>query len=558
MARELRRLAAIVSADVVGYSRLMGRDETGTLSALRAHQAELIDPAVTEYGGRIVKTMGDGLLLEFASVVAATRFAIAVQGGMADRNAGIPGEDQIVFRIGINLGDVIIEGDDIFGDGVNVAARLQEAAEAGGVVISQTVYNSVAGKLDTNFVDNGEHELKNIAAPVQLWSWPNRLAETRRSSKPLVLVATFKGRSDEEGELAEGIRDELTAALARLTGLEVTVDETKAHYVVRGTVRLAGQRCRISAQLIGDDSEKQLWADRFDEEASDPFALQDRCATRISMSVRRTIAADDANRIAGQDLDQLSLEELMSVAGVSFFTPTMAGWRGGGEIAERALERDPRNFMALAMAATGLGMAEILYGYRESDEAELDTAFRRIEEAQRLTDKSDMSAVVYSGLLLYGRGRHAEARAAAERSLQLNTDYNMGLWALGASDVFAGDYETGAEHAVRAVDVHIRDPYVHLYSRIAGYGFFGAARYRDAVEWFLRADQSAPSLPHNLLGLAASYWLDGDQDGAHAAIDRLLDAEPSFKIADLARLPFRDVAVWERFIGALNAAGAPA
>ena len=361
-----RRLAAIVSADVVGYSRLMGVDEDGTLGSLRTHRSELIDSMIAEHGGRIVKTMGDGLLLEFPSVVKATQCALEVQEGMAARNADVPADDRIVFRIGINLGDIIIEGEDIFGDGVNVAARLQEVAEPGGVVISHTVHDSVAGKLKAAFVDNGERKLKNITNPVRLWSWPNRLADTwqpvavdRRDSKPLVMVAAFEGRREEEKVLADGIRDELTAALARLTGLEVTVDNAKAHYVVRGGVRQAGRRCRVSAQLIGVDGEKQLWAERYDEDFDDLFELQDRCVTRIAMSVRRRMAADDAERIAGQDLEQLSLEELLSVSGVSFFTPTKAGWRRGGAIAEQALARDPKNFMALAMAAAGSGMAEM-------------------------------------------------------------------------------------------------------------------------------------------------------------------------------------------------------
>ena len=422
--RVARRLAAILAADVVGFSRLMGADEVGTLARLKAVRKDLIDPAIAARQGRIVKTTGDGLLVEFASVVDAVESAIAVQRAIAERNTRLPEDQRIVLRIGVNLGDVIVEDDDIYGDGVNVAARLEALAEPGGLLISQTVYENIAGKLDAAFADNGERAFKNIANPIRVWSWPDRLPDwtppevaDKREGKPLVLVSAFEGRREAEKELADGIRDELIAALARLTGLELTVDDARAHYVIRGGVRQAGRRCRVSVQLIGVEGEKQLWADRYDEEFDDPFEMQDRCATRIAMSVRRRIAADDAERIAGrdpgQDLGQLSLEELLSVAGVSFFTPTKAGWRRGGAIAEQALERDPENFMALAMAAAGGGMAEIFYGYREVDDAVIDTAFRRIEAAQRLTDKSDLSAIVYSGLLLYGRARHEEARPVA-------------------------------------------------------------------------------------------------------------------------------------------------
>ncbi len=546
-------------ADVVGYSRMMGADEIGTLVALSAVRSEFVDPLIARHGGRIVKSMGDGLLLEFPSVVNATQCSIELQQGMGTRNGDVPEDQRITFRIGVNLGDIVVQGDDIFGDGVNVAARLEGLAEPGGVLVSQTVHENIAGKLDAKFVDNGERALKNIAKPIRVWSWPDRLSDAShgRAAKPLVLVAEFEGRREEEKELAHGMRDDLMTALARLTGLEVTVDRDQAQYVVRGSVRQAGQRCRVSAQLIASDGEKQLWADRYELESLDLFDVMDQCVHRIAMSVRRQIASDDADRLTGHDTDDLSIEELLSLSGVSFFTPTKAGWQRGGAIAEQALRRDPENFMALAMAAAGNGLAEYFYGFRQPDDIVTEQAFRQVEQARRLTDNSDMLLTVYSGLLLYARRRLEEAAAAAERSLQLNPEFNMGLWCLGAAKVFAGDYGDGADAATRAVNVDIRDPYVHLYSRVAGYGHFGAMRFQQAADWFWKADQSAPGLPHNLLGLAASHWLNDDREGAHGAIARLLDAEPEFRIGEMLRLPFRDAAVWDSFIGGARAAGAP-
>ena len=353
-----RRLAAIVAADVVGYSRLMGEDETGTLAALRAHRSELIDPLIARYGGRIVKTMGDGLLLEFASVVDAVRCSVETQEGMSTRNVDVPDEKQIVFRIGINLGDIIFEDGDIFGDGVNVAARLEGMAEPGGVLVSHTVYESIADKLDIVFTDNGEREFKNIAKPVRVWSWPRRLSTNRQDRKPFVVVTEFEGRRENEKLLAEDLRNDLAAALSRLTGLEVTVDQRKADFLVHGGVRLAGRRCRLSVQLISVDDEKQLWAERYDENTDDPFEILDHCVPRIAMSVRRRIASDDAARLSDKNLNEMTLEQLLSVSGVSFFTPTKDGWLRGGMIAELALERAPTNFMALAMAAASYGLAE--------------------------------------------------------------------------------------------------------------------------------------------------------------------------------------------------------
>ncbi len=552
-----RRLAAIVLADVVGYSRLVGADESGTLAALRAHRTELIDPLIAQHRGRIVKTMGDGLLLEFPSVLDAVQCSIEIQEGLSKRNADVPDDKRIIFRIGVNLGDIIFEDGDIFGDGVNVAARLEGMAEPGGILVSQTVNDSIAGKLDAVFVDNGAKKFKNIAKPIRVWSWPRQLPANRQDQKPFVLVSHFEGRSEEEKQLAKDIGEELETVLSQLTGLEVTVDQRKAQYVVHGSVRQVGQRCRISAHMNSVDGDKRIWADRYDVDSIDPFEVLDRCIHRITMSVRRRIAADDAARLTGKALDEMSLEQLLSASGVSFFTPTKDGWLTGGVIAEQALQRNPKNFMALAMAAAGGGLAEIFFGFRKPDDAVIETAFQQVEEARRQTNKSDMLLVVYSGLLLYARARHEEAAAAAQRSLQLNPGFNMGLWSLGAAEVFAGDYSNGMDAATQAVNVDIRDPYVHLYSRIAGYGHFGAIQFQEAADWFWKADQLAPGLPHNLVGLAASQWLNGDHEGARGTLARLLDEEPEFRVGDMMTLPFRDVAVWDRFLDGLRAAGAP-
>jgi adenylate cyclase len=422
-----RRFAAIVSADVVGYSRLMGVDEMATLDALRAHRAELIDGKISQNGGRIVKTMGDGLLLEFANAMDAVRCALDIQEGMTARNREIDEGKKIIFRIGVNFSEIIPEGDDIFGDGVNVAARLEGLAEPGGVLISQSAYDGVAEEISALFADNGNKAFKNIARPVHVWSWPRRLPDDRQDRKPFVMVSEFEGRSAEENQLALDLHEELSAALSRLTGLEVTLDRRKADYLFKGGVRLTGGRCRISAQLITVEDDKQLWAERYQMEGGDSFDILDQCIPGMVMNIRRRVAADDSDRLPGKNLDNMTLEQLLSAAGVSFFTPTMQGWSGAGKIAERALQIAPKNFMALAMAAAGHGMAELLYGFKPTDDAVINLALQRIEEARRQTSKSDMVLIVYSGLLLHGRKRYAEAAAAAEASLQLNPDYNMAL-----------------------------------------------------------------------------------------------------------------------------------
>ena len=465
----------------------------------------------------------------------------------------------MLFRIGVNSGDIMEKQDGtVFGDGVNLAARFEGLADPGGILISHVVREAIADTLDAPFVDNGERKFKNVARPIRVWSWPHRLSANRQDRKPLVFVAGFAGRSEAERRLAGDLDDELKAQLSRLTGLEIAVERHSAHYVVEGTVRQAARRCRVFARLIDIEGDKQIWSERYDEDTDDPFDILDHCVHRMAMSVRRRIATDDAQRLADRNLDELSLEELLSAAGVSFFTPTKAGWKGGGEIAERVLELDRDNFMALAMAAAGLGLAEFLYGFRRPEGAVIERAFRRIEDGARLTNRSDMLFAAHALLHLYARRRHDQATTATARSLALNPDFNMGLWALGATKVFSGDFEAGVEAATRAANIDIRDPYVHHYSRIAGYGHFGLARYRDAADWFGKADQLAPGLAPNLIALVASRWLADDRDGARDALARLLAEEPAFRISDIEPLPFRDPALWEPYPQALRDAGAPA
>ena len=307
-----RKLAAILAADVAGYSRLMGQDEAGTLARLKEHRRELIDPKIAEHKGRIVKTTGDGILIEFPSVVEAVACAVAVQRGMAERNASIPEDQRIVFRVGINLGDIIVEDADIHGDGVNVAARLEAISEPGGICISSTVRDNIGDRLDLAFDDLGEQALKNIARPVRAYRVLLATAERAPTissvettptlalpDKPSIAVLPFANMSgDPEQEyFADGMVEEIITALSRIRWLFViarnstftykgqAVDvkrlgrELGVRYVLEGSVRKAGQRVRITAQLIDALNGAHLWADRFDGALDDIFELQDRVAS---------------------------------------------------------------------------------------------------------------------------------------------------------------------------------------------------------------------------------------------------------------------------------------
>ena len=320
---QTRRLAAILAADVAGYSRLMGADEEGTLERLKALRRELVDPKIAEHHGRIVKTTGDGLLVEFASVVDAVRCAVAVQQAMPERNTGVAADNRIELRIGINLGDVIVEGDDLYGDGVNIAARIEALADAGGVFVSNTVHDHVRDRLPFVFEDLGEQQVKNIARPVRVYRVRDATAARRARArmraaerqaeccrcpdKPSIAVLPFANMSgDPEQEyFADGMVEEIITALSRIRWLFViarnssftykgqAVDvkqvgrELGVRYVLEGSVRKAGGRVRITAQLIDADTGAHLWADRFDGSLEDVFELQDKVASASPASSSR-------------------------------------------------------------------------------------------------------------------------------------------------------------------------------------------------------------------------------------------------------------------------------
>ena len=321
-----RRLAAILAADVVGYSRLMGKDETGTLEALRSHREELIEPKIAEHEGRIVKLMGDGMLAEFPSAVEAVQCAVEIQHAASKRNAEVPSGKKITYRMGINIGDVIIENEDIYGGGVNIAFRLESMAEPGNVCVARNVYNQVKAKVEVDFEDLGEQELKNVAEPVRLYriignhSGDDSASGARQAlslpDKPSIAVLPFDNMSgDPEQEyFADGMTEDIITALSRLRWLFViarnssffykgtAIDikrvgrELGVRYVLEGSVRKSGQRVRVSVQLIEAETGKHIWAERYDRELADIFDLQDELTEAIS-------AQDDAE-LAGSEREQ--------------------------------------------------------------------------------------------------------------------------------------------------------------------------------------------------------------------------------------------------------------
>ena len=372
---QTRRLAAILAADVAGYSRLIGADEGGTLDRLRALRRELLDPKIAEHRGRLVKTTGDGLLVEFGSVVDALRCAVEVQSEMTGHNTGVPPNKRIELRIGINVGDIVVEGGDIFGDGVNVAARLEGLAEPGGICVSARVQEDAAGKLDLAFEDIGEQQLKNIARPVRVFGAvigqkPVPEPALALPDKPSIAVLPFANMSgDAEQEyFADGMVEEIITALSRIRWLFViarnssftykgqAVDvkqvgrELGVRYVLEGSVRKAGNRVRITGQLIDATTGAHLWADRFDGSFEDVFDLQDKVASSVAGVIEPALQAAETACSANRPTTDLTAYDLylrayaMSLSSAARFPEALG-------LVEQAIARDPRYGPALAWAA---------------------------------------------------------------------------------------------------------------------------------------------------------------------------------------------------------------
>jgi len=478
----VRRLAAILVADVVGYSRLMELDEVGTLTALKAHRDELFDPVIAEHRGRIVKLMGDGTLVEFASVVDAVTCAVAIQKRMAGRGDSVAGDQPIELRIGVHLGDIIVEGEDIYGAGVNVAARLEGLAEPGGICLSGDAYRQVRGKVEVDFEDLGEREVKNLAEPLRVY----RVALERLSSaaaprtagplplpdKPSIAVLPFDNMSGdpEQDYFSDGITEDIITELSRFPELFViarnssfavkgkAVDIKDAarklgvRFVVEGSVRKAGNRVRITAQLVDASVGGHIWADRYDRELEDIFEVQDDVVRAIATVLPGRIADANIERSRRKPTENLSALDYLLRG--NYLAPRRDGKHDDAIAAyKKAIELDP----GCAAAYAGIAFTEIkkIWDLSTSDDDPIGRAYDNARKALAIDDHNYRSHGVM-GLIYTERGEHESARLHLERALTLNPNSTqiMGIWSLFLA--YSGDCEGAIETYHRAARL---DPY---------------------------------------------------------------------------------------------------
>jgi adenylate cyclase len=576
-----RRLAAILAADVVGYSRLMGQDEAGTLAALKAVRTELLEPKIAEHGGRIFKSTGDGLLSEFPSVVNAATCAIAIQHGMQARSNNLPEDKAIRLRIGINLGDVLVEGDDMFGDGVNVAARIENIAPPGGIAVSGTVRDHLGTRLAIHFKDIGEQVLKNIDRPIRVYLLDSETPSARSyptlPDKPSIAVLPFQNMSgDPEQEyFADGIVEEIITALSRFHGLFViarnstftykgrAVDvkqvgrELGVRYVLEGSVRKSGSRVRITGQLINSATGAHLWADRFEGALADIFELQDQVTSRVVGAIAPQLEKAEIERAKHQPTESLDAYDQL-LRGMEGFHK----WsRQGNDEAllhfYEAIKLDPNYAVAYAMAAR-------MYIQRNSGGWVKDRNFE-LAETERLANKAaelgpDDAVVLANAGFAYSDilGLIEDGDAMIDRALDLNPNLAW-VWLYSSwAKASLGQPEIALERIVCALRLSPNDPLTFSFHAAKAWSELFAGRFADA---YSSAETAIRQRPGFLLytGIAAvSAALSGRTEDARRIVAGMLRADPDLKVSKVSNLiPMRRPEDTARWIEGLRKAGLP-
>jgi TolB-like protein/class 3 adenylate cyclase len=566
--REHRRLAAIVAADVVGYSRLLGRDESGTVARLRQTRTERLKPVLIRFGGRLVKLTGDGALIEFASAVDALSAAIAFQQDMADANRDQPSDMLIVFRIGMHLGDLIVDGDDLYGDGVNIAARLEAEAPAGGILISRTVHEAVAGRLKATFDDLGSLSLKNIERPVQAFvvkwqpeDWqlsaiPDMAAAPTVTShlpssslplpdKPSIAVLPFQNISGEPDQeyFADGMVEDIITALSRIPSLFViarsssfayrgnTVDVRKVgrelgvRYVMEGSVRKAGNRLRITGQLIEAELGMHIWADKFDSPLDDIFELQDRVTAAVAGVIEPSITQAEVRRASRKPTESmLAYDWLLKAIGAEQLWDRESS-RRTIEFGRRAISLDPEFGLPYAYLAKWIQRRR-LYGWMDDEATETAEGIHFAHRAVRL-EPNDPTVLTEAAFAL-GHLNYDIAMAIPwlDRAIALNPNsaaaYGMGAVVRN----MAGNYELAAEHVERAIRLSPFDAYMFAFTKARGDSHLFRRQLPEAIQWLRKSAQLNPNHSPTFLALGSALARTGQMQDARAAIRRLLELSP--------------------------------
>ncbi|HZP19514.1 MAG TPA: adenylate/guanylate cyclase domain-containing protein [Bauldia sp.] len=581
-----RRLVAILVADVAGYGRLVAEDEEGTLRTLADYRTAIAE-IVAEQSGRIFGTAGDSIIVEFASAVNAVRAGAAIQRALALKNAALPEARRMEFRIGINLGDVVVDGDDLFGDGVNIAARLQSIANPAEIYISSAVLQQIEGKLQFAFTPLGERALKNVLRPVSVFrvEWDgDGVAPGLRSrppalpDRPSIAVLPFRNLSEDAAQeyFADGMVEEITTALSRMRGLfviarsssftykgrEIDVKqvgrEMGVRYVLEGSVRKAGDRLRITGQLLDTATGAHLWADRFDGTLEDIFTLQDQVASSVIGAIAPKLEQAEIERSRRKPTESLDAYDYFLRGMAAFYLWTKEGNDEALALFRKAAELDPK-------FATAFGMAARCYGQRKARGWMADRAAETVEAvrlARRAAElgKDDAVALYSAGvILIWVGGDFDTGDALIEQALVLNPNLAWAWLYSGWVKVAFGEPELAIDRERRAMRLSPHDPLTFIMQSAVAAAHFLAGRYAEALCW---AELSMREQPHYILSAsvaAAAAAMTGNQTAAAKAIARLREVDADLRLSNWTEhlTPLRKPEHAERWVAALRKAGLP-
>jgi class 3 adenylate cyclase/TolB-like protein/predicted Zn-dependent protease len=558
--RVQRRLAAILTADVAGYSRLTGADEEGTIARLRALRRELIDPTVASHGGRIVKTTGDGILIEFASVVDAARCAVEVQLGMTTRNTDMPADKRIEFRVGIHLGDVVVEGDDLLGDGVNVAARLEGVAEPGSVCISEDAYRQVKGKVALPVLDLGEHRLKNIADPIHLYTVSaDALAgqvtvasafASHGAPRLSIVVLPFANLGGDKGQefFVDALTEMLTNDLCRIESAFVIGRNTAftykdkaadarqigrelgVRYVVEGSVQTGADRLRVSAQLIDAETGAQLWAERFDEPRADFFNMQDEITTRLARALRIRLIAAEARRSHRERPNSMdALDLYMRGKAVWHRVRSAESAREARRLFEAALRLDD-DYVDALIGVADAHMFEVANMASDDPKEQIRLAAAAVSKALAVAPRS-AKVHLYRAGVCYLQGDPEQALRECDLAISLNRNDASAHAFIGRLKILVGRAEETEAHVAEALRLSPRDPQVGIWLRAVGTADLVLGRLDRAIDWLRRSVAIDPNNAISCAHLAAALASAGHEAEAAETWSAARHLVPAFTIS---------------------------
>lgn len=585
-----------MAADVVGYSKLMGGDEIGTLSRLKKSRLEVVEPNIAAHRGRLFKLMGDGALVEFASAVDAVACAVEIQNEMAKRNADLPESQRILFRIGINVGDVIVEDDDMYGHGINVAARVEGLAEPGGISISRTARDQVRDRVPIRIRDLGEHNLKNIPRPIQIFSvmvdsdgavitdedgpeatpatpaTPDRSTPPPLPDKPSIAVLAFDNMSGDADQeyFSDGIGEDIITDLSKLSDLHViarnssfayrgkaiSIPEVAAElgvrYVLEGSVRKAANRVRVTAQLIDATTGGHIWADRFDRDLTDIFEVQDELTREIVEALKLKLTVDDRDRLTHRIAVDIEAYNLFLRGRERTWAHTRFGNIEGRKLLGRALEIESDYAAAQARIAFSL-VIDYVNGWTDAPEKTLSDGLERAEQAVRMDEDEPQSHFALAAACIWSHDLD-RAISESERCLALLPNSPEGYLTLTHAQIFAGNPEAALETLGRymALDPHYPDLTLHFLAE----AYISLGRYDEAIAALqTRLERNPDSVTGHAL-LTSCYGNAGRTEEGAATLARLRNIDPDFSLEERRQiLPFRNPADFERRLEGFRKAG---